>query len=79
MRKEIINCQGCMFEIKIVPEATDLIVVLKYENRLLEFYHAHHKVIDVYYRQNQTMLEDRLYEIAKSEIESKFIGQIKKL
>lgn len=82
MRKEIVQYQGYEFEIKTVSQAnyvedTDLIVVVKYKEKLLEFYHAHSEVVIDYRMQNKEALEDRLYGIAESEIQFKFIEWVK--
>lgn len=46
---------------------------LKYEG---EFYHADYVTVDDFRDRNKTELEDRLYEIAKSEIESNFFERV---
>lgn len=82
MKKELFVHQGVKFEIKTVSEANsfedrDLIVAIKYNGELLEFYHAHSETFADFKTQNNTELENRLYEIAKSEIESKFFERIR--
>lgn len=82
MKKELFVHQGLKFEIKTVSEANsfedrDLIVAIKYNEELLEFYHAHSETVADFKTQNKTALENRLYEIAKSEIESKFFERIR--
>ncbi|QXR29308.1 hypothetical protein EGT69_014785 [Acinetobacter junii] len=77
MRKEPYLYKGLNFEIKTISEANpvedrDLIVAIKYNGKLLEFYHADSETVVDFQIQNKTDLENRLYEIAKSEIESKF-------
>ena len=82
MRKELYAYQELNFEIKTISEANsfedrDLIVAIKYNGELLEFYHAHSETVADFKTQNKTELENRLYEIAKSEIESKFFERIR--
>lgn len=82
MRKELYAYQELNFEIKTISEANsfedrDLIVPIKYNEELLEFYHAHSETVADFKTQNKTELESRLYEIAKSEIESKFFERIR--
>lgn len=77
MRKELYPYQELDFEIKTISEAnsfedSDLIVVLKHNGQLLEFYHAHSETVADFQTQNKTELENKLYEIAKFEIASKF-------
>ena len=77
MRKELYAYQELNFEIKTISEANsfedrDLIVAIKYNEELLEFYHAHSETVADFLTQNKIELENRLYEITKSEIESKF-------
>lgn len=77
MRKELYAYQELNFEIKTISEANsfenrDLIVAIKYNEELLEFYHAHSETVADFKTQNKIELENRLYEITKSEIESKF-------
>lgn len=83
MRKELYEYQDLNFEIKTISEADfledkDLVVVIKYNGKLLEFYHAHSETVADFKTQNKTELETRLYEIAKSEIESKFFEIVSK-
>lgn len=83
MRKEKHKYRGLNFEIKTISEADfledkDLVVVIKYNGKLLEFYHAHSETVADFKTQNKTELETRLYEIAKSEIESKFFEIVNK-
>ena len=73
MRKELYLYQGLNFEIKTISKAnsvedSDLIVVLKHSEKLLQFYHAHSEVVGDFKHQNKADLEDLLYGIAKSEI-----------
>lgn len=82
MRKELYAYQELNFEIKTISEANSfedrhLIVAIKYNGELLEFYHAHSETVADCKTQNKTELENRLYEIAKSEIESKFFERIR--
>jgi hypothetical protein len=75
MRKEIYTYKGEHFEIKTVSKAdsfeeSDLIVVLKHDGKLLNFYHSHYETVQDCQFQNNVDLENKLYEIAKSEIES---------
>ena len=82
MRKELYAYQELNFEIKTISEANsfedrDLIVAIKYNEELLEFYHAHSETVADFKTQNKIELENRLYEIAKSEIESKFFERIR--
>ena len=77
MRKELYAYHELNFEIKTISEANsfedrDLIVAIKYNEELLEFYHAHSETVADFKTQNKIELEKRLYEITKSEIESKF-------
>ena len=77
MRKELYAYQELNFEIKTISEANSfedrhLIVAIKYNGELLEFYHAHSETVADFKTQNKIELENRLYEITKSEIESKF-------
>ena len=77
MRKELYAYQELNFEIKTISEANsfedrDLIVAIKYNEELLEFYHTHSETVADFKTQNKIELEKRLYEITKSEIESKF-------
>ena len=77
MRKELYAYQELNFEIKTISEANsfedrDLIVAIKYNEEFLEFYHAHSETVADFKTQNKIELENRLYEITKSEIESKF-------
>ena len=81
MKKELFVHQGLKFEIKTVSEANSfkdrhLIVAIKYNEELLEFYHAHSETVADFKTQNKTELEDRLFEIAKSEIESRFFERV---
>ena len=81
MRKELYLYQGQNFEIKTISEAnsvenSDLIVILKHSEKLLEFYHAHSEVVGYFKHQNKADLEDLLYDIAKSEIKSKFFEML---
>lgn len=81
MRKELYVYQGLDFEIKTISKAnsvedSDLIVALKHNEKLLEFYHAHSETVADFKTQNNTELENRLYEIAKIEIESKFFEML---
>lgn len=81
MRKEEYKYQGLTFQIKTIMEENvlenlDLIVVIKYKHRLLEFYHAHHETVVDFNVQNRIELEDKLYEIAKTEIKSKFFDLV---
>ncbi|MEE9903565.1 MAG: hypothetical protein PBU42_14405 [Acinetobacter haemolyticus] len=83
MRKELYEYQDLNFEIKTISEFDfledkDLVVVIKYNGKLLEFYHAHSETVTDFKTQNKTELETRLYEIAKSEIESKFFEIVSK-
>mgnify|MGYP003617982139 CR=1 FL=1 len=82
MRKELYVYKELNFEIKTISESNsfenrDLIVAIKYNGELLEFYHAHSETVTDFKTQNKTELENRLYEIAKSEIESKFFERIR--
>lgn len=82
MRKELYAYQELNFEIKTISEANsfedrDLIVAIKYNEELLEFYHAHSETAAYFKTQNKIELENKLYEIAKSEIESKFFERIR--
>ncbi len=77
MRKEPYLYKGLNFEIKTISEANpvedrDLIVAIKYNGKLLEFYHADSETVVDFQIQNKTELENKLYEIAKLEIASKF-------
>ena len=77
MRKEPYLYKGLNFEIKTISEANpvedrDLIVAIKYNGKLLEFYHADSETVVDFQIQNKTELEDHLYNIAKSEVKSKF-------
>lgn len=81
MRKETFVYQELDFGIKTISEAnsfeeSDLIVALKYNGQLLEFYHAHSETVADFKYQNKTELEDHLYEIVKSEIKSKFFEKV---
>ena len=77
MRKESYLHKGLNFEIKTISEDNpvenrDLIVAIKYNGKLLEFYHADAETVVDFQIQNKTELENKLYEIAKLEIASKF-------
>lgn len=83
MKKETFTYKERVFEIKTISEAnsfddSDLIVAIKYSGELLGFYHAHSETVADFKTQNNTDLENRLYEIAKSEIESKFFEIVSK-
>jgi len=72
MRKEPYLYNGLNFEIKTISEANpvedrDLIVAIKYNGKLLEFYHADSETVVDFQIQNKTELENKLYEIAKLE------------
>ena len=77
MRKELYAYHELNFEIKTISEANsfedrDLIVAIKYNEELLEFYHAHSETVADFKTQNKTELEHILYEI-----ESKFFERIR--
>ncbi len=77
MRKESYLHKGLNFEIKTISEDNpvenrDLVVAIKYNGKLLEFYHADSETVVDFQIQNKTELEDHLYNIAKSEVKSKF-------
>ncbi|ENW22494.1 hypothetical protein [Acinetobacter haemolyticus] len=77
MRNEFYKHQELNFEIKTISEAdsfeyTDLVVAIKFNGELLEFYYAHSETVGDFKTQNNIELEATLYRIAKSEIESKF-------
>ena len=77
MRKEPYLYKGLNFEIKTISEANhiedrDLVVAIKYNGKLLEFYHADSETVVDFQSQNKAELENKLYEIAKLEIASKF-------
>ena len=77
MRKELYAYQELNFEIKTISEANSfedrhLIVAIKYNGKLLEFYHADSETVVDFQSQNKAELENKLYEIAKLEIASKF-------
>ena len=81
MRKEKYTYKERVFEIKTVSQAnsfedTDLIVILKYNGKLLEFYHADSETVGDYKFQKHEDLENCLYEIAKQEIECKFFERV---
>lgn len=79
MRKELYVYQGLDFEIKTISEANSvegLIVAIKYNSEFLEFYHAHSETVADFKTENNTELENRLFEIAKIEIESKFFERV---
>ncbi|WP_017394911.1 hypothetical protein [Acinetobacter haemolyticus] len=83
MGREFYEYRGLNFEIKTISEANwledkDLVVAIKYNGELLEFYHAHSETVANFKTQNKTELEARLYEIAKCEIESKFFEIVSK-
>ncbi|WP_445404250.1 hypothetical protein [Acinetobacter vivianii] len=83
MRKESYEYQGLNFEIKTISEAntfedTDLVVAIKFNGELLEFYHAYSETVGDFKTQNNIELETTLYGIAKSEIESKFFEIVSK-
>jgi len=82
MKKELFVHRGLKFEIKTVSEANsfedkDLIVAIKYNGELLEFYHAHSEIVTDFKTQNKTELKDRLFEMAKSEIESRLFEKVR--
>ena len=82
MRTELYSCQGLDFEIKTISEAnfiddSDLVVAIKFNGRLLEFYHAHSETVADFKVQNKTELESKLYEIAKLEIASRFFEMVR--
>ena len=77
MRKESYLHKGLNFEIKTISEDNpvenrDLVVAIKYNGKLLEFYHADSETVVDFQSQNKAELENKLYEIAKLEIASKF-------
>ena len=77
MRKELYPYKGLNFEIKTISEANpvedrNLVVAIKYNGKLLEFYHADSETVVDFQSQNKAELENKLYEIAKLEIASKF-------
>ncbi|QQN87832.1 hypothetical protein IAQ69_13465 [Acinetobacter variabilis] len=81
MRKESYTYKGLNFEIKTISEDNpvenrDLVVAIKYNGKLLEFYHASSETVADFKTQNKTELENRLYEIAKMEVESKFFEML---
>lgn len=81
MRKELYTYKGLNFEIKTISEANsfedrNLIIAVKYKEKLLEFYHAHSETVVDFKSQNSAELENRLYEIAKIEIASKFFKMV---
>ncbi|UVA99706.1 hypothetical protein [Acinetobacter lwoffii] len=81
MRKELYPYRGLNFEIKTISAAdsiedNDLIVAIKYNGKLLKFYHASSETVADFKTQNKTELENRLYEIAKMEVESKFFEML---
>ncbi len=81
MRKELYTYKGLSFEIKTISEDNpvenrDLVVAIKYNGKLLEFYHASSETVADFKTQNKTELENRLYEIAKMEVESKFFEML---
>lgn len=81
MRKELYTYKGLNFEIKTISEDNpvenrDLVVAIKYNGKLLEFYHASSETVADFKTQNKTELENRLYEIAKMEVESKFFEML---
>ena len=83
MRKELYPYKGLHFEIKTISEANpvedrDLIVAIKFNSELLEFYHAHSEAVMDFKHQNEAELEDHLYNLAKSEIKSKLFQIISK-
>ncbi|RPE29906.1 hypothetical protein EC846_2488 [Acinetobacter sp. BIGb0102] len=83
VRKELYEYQDLIFKIKTISEAnafedTDLVVAIKFKEELLEFYHAHSETVTDFRTQNGIELEDTLYRIAKSEIESKFFEIVSK-
>lgn len=82
MRKELYAYKELNFEIKTISEAKsfenrDLNVAIKYNEELLEFYYAPSETVTDFKTQHKIELENRLYEIAKSEIESKFFERIR--
>ena len=72
MRKESYLYKGLNFEIRTISEESDLVVAVKFNGSLLEFYHADSETVADFKTQNKTELENKLYEIAKIEIASKF-------
>ena len=78
---EIFVHNGAKFEIKTISEANlidniDLIVAIKFNGKLLGFYHSHSEAVMEFKYQNKAELEDSLYDIAKSEIKSKFFEMV---
>ena len=78
---EIFVHNGAKFEIKTISEANlvdniDLIVAIKFNGKLLGFYHSHSEAVMEFKYQNKAELEDCLYDIAKSEIKSKFFEMV---
>lgn len=77
MWTELYPYQGLNFEIKTISETNsfedrDSVVAIKYKGKFLEFYHVHSEAVADFKTQNKTELENKLYEIAKLGITSKF-------